>query len=219
MVFTGGRVVVNELLEDLRPGVLIGSGGSLLPLGPTPTIATVTAPYDMSPPKPIETWGLDMTSSHLLAGLSPWPKNPPLEDNQPALSSLGHFADNVYDFGPMDMTSYRTALEEFADVAFPRKISEKLKDGLDRYLSRERGNATGWRADKYVWQTDKDTHLQDTREVGSWKSGKAIDEGWTWELLTDKGANKWLKGQMAHSRIAELWDALPSGILVSLNHH
>ena len=161
---------------------------------------------DLTPPTPIQTWGVDLSSSQFLSGISPWPQNPPTDPDSPPLSSLGHFADEIYLLGPMTRDGYTAQLYEFATVAFPPDIAEKLKRALHRYLgsssgldaSRDGGGGGGgvnveigvqvdsWNGNKNVWQTDKDASLTRGSELTSWRYGQAQDEGWQWDLLTDK---------------------------------
>jgi hypothetical protein len=204
-----------------QPGVLIGQAGIFpaLQSTPTPTVA-FKPPYDTSPPLPIQTWGLDLSSSHLLAGLKPFPENPKPEENQPPLSPLGHFADDIYLIGPLTRDEYRETMLNFAEVAFPKKLVEGLQSGVKKYLDGvgegEGKVKEGWMGGKKkVWQTDKDDGLVGSDEVKSWKGGSAKDEGWDWELMDDGDAERWVKAKLVGSRIEEIWNALPSGILVS----
>jgi alpha 1,6-mannosyltransferase len=159
---------------------------------PTHTSPSFTQ-IDLSPTLPIQTWGLDLSSDKLLAGLAPWPENPPYDaENTAPLSSLGHFADNIYKIGPITLAEYTAQLTEFASVAFPDKIKQKLLQGLSAALSttsedsKTRSSLANWRSVKKIWQTDKDSSLKDSAEVQSWRRGKAFDEGWDWSLMTDK---------------------------------
>ena len=155
----------------------------------------VKSPY---PPLPkgadLERWGLDLTSDKLLAGLSSWPPNPPIDESQPALSELGHFADNIYKLGPLDMEGYAKQLYQFAEVAFPRDIAKELKQDMERYLPVQHkdgtfgeigGEAEDWDSNKIIWQTDKDERHLQSAQVQSWKSGSVKDEGWKWDLVSD----------------------------------
>lgn len=139
------------------------------------------------PQDPIYNWGLDLASDKLLAGLQPWPPNPPQDETIPALSDLGHFADNIYNIGPLDIPSYREKLDEFAQVAFPKNMMEQVMAGLARYMGtdEERQGRAEWAGEKNVWQTDKDTRFSQSAEVASWKRGSAKDEGWKYDLFTD----------------------------------
>jgi hypothetical protein len=219
-ILISNRVLLNLWLGTMRaphgpaelkePGIIIGIGGTFLPTDPKPTF---TVPYDTSPPTPIQTWGLDLSSSRFTAGLTPWPPNPPIVEDQAALSELGHFADTIYNLGPISLSSYRDMMEEFAEVAFPKKIAHGLKLGLARYLGEEQ-DGEDWEGRKMIWQTDKDFELKDSEEVQSWRKGDVSREGWDWELITDKGADAWVQKTLGNTRIQELWKALPSGILV-----
>jgi hypothetical protein len=180
-----------------QPGVLIGQAGIFpaLQSTPTPTVA-FKPPYDTSPPLPIQTWGLDLSSSHFLAGLKPFPENPKPEENQPPLSPLGHFADDIYLIGPLTRDEYRETMLNFAEVAFPKKLVEGLQSGVKKYLD---GVGEGEGKVKEGWMGGK----------------RAPDAGWDWELMDDGDAERWVKAKLVGSRIEEIWNALPSGILVS----
>ncbi|WVQ95719.1 hypothetical protein IAU59_002818 [Kwoniella sp. CBS 9459] len=191
-------------------------------------------------------WGLSLSSSSLLAGLRPWPANPPLEEDAKPLSSLGLKADSVYNLGPIALSEYIQQMKEFAEAAFPAVIAQKLVEGIEYHLEspaagrlgqnvqpdqgRTVGNAADsldgtttklaaqerdWDGKKTVWQTDKDTRHVESDEVQSWKNGQAKDEGWYWNLLTDYDADVWIKKRLSGSRIKDIWDNLPSGILRS----
>ncbi|EIW69886.1 hypothetical protein TREMEDRAFT_61657 [Tremella mesenterica DSM 1558] len=176
------------------------------------------------PSPDLSLWGLDLRSDRLLAGISPWPPNPAVEESQPALSSLGHFADNIYKHGPLDLETYSTQLREFAEVAFPRNIAEELKKGIEMYLGEGRGdkeideNVPGpeaWDKQKFMWQTDKDERREQSVTVASWTGRTMKDEGWNWELMTDQEADQWMRKKLPDSRIELMWTSLPTGILRS----
>ncbi len=139
---------------------------------------------DIAPPSSIQTWGLNLKTNHLLDGLTPWPPNPTINGSDSPLSSLGHFADNVYKLGPLMVPEYTDQLFAFTTAAFPKALGARLKNALSRYMSGE-DMGESWDTNKNVWQTDKNTRHSDSSEVGSWKNGKAKDEGWKWDLLTD----------------------------------
>ncbi|WVN89581.1 uncharacterized protein L203_104808 [Cryptococcus depauperatus CBS 7841] len=167
-------------------------------------------------------WGLKLIPAHLTAGLVPWPSNPPINESQPALSALGYFADNIYNIGPRDMEEYRKHLKKFINAAWPRSMQPLLLKGLNHFtLPSFTGEKTGgqgdydWDKEKYVWQTDKDMRHAESKEVASWKEGIATNEGWQWDLVTDKDANRWMKKYFSGSRIMDIWDNLPPGILRS----
>ncbi|WVF68134.1 hypothetical protein IAT40_002897 [Kwoniella sp. CBS 6097] len=189
-------------------------------------------------------WGLSLTSSSFLAGLRPWPANPPVEEGSSPLSGLGLKADSVYNLGPIALGDYIQQMKEFAEVAFPGVLAQQLVKGIEHHLetptvgklkvgvSEPSDKTVGedgslddtkkagaqerqWDVRKTVWQTDKDSRHADSAEVQSWKDGKARDEGWYWDLLTDYDADVWVKKRLTGSRIKDVWDNLPSGILRS----
>ncbi|WVR08436.1 hypothetical protein IAU60_005491 [Kwoniella sp. DSM 27419] len=162
-------------------------------------------------------WGLELSSSSLLAGLRPWPANPPLEKGAKPLSDLGHFADSRYSIGPLTRAEYTDQMREFALGVFPKPIADRLVAGLEASMGntpREPGKAA-WDQNKMVWQTAKAAGSKDLDEVRSWKDGKATEQGWDWRLLTDDDANAWVRRTLAGSRLQTIWDHLPSGILRS----
>jgi len=153
----------------------------------SPTTTTVHHPNwpDLTPPTPIQTWGVSLSADNLLAGLTPWPPNPPFED-QPPLSDLGHFADNTYKLGPLTLMDYHAQLTEFIDVALPKGIRKHYHQQLDRYLVGEnKRNYEKWDEVKSIWQTDKDEGRAQSKPVLTWRQGLAKDEGWEWEMVTD----------------------------------
>ena len=174
------------------PGVVIGANGVYLgsdmtdsSLHPSPTINE--AGPEARPPDPelIETWGVNLKINHFRDGLTPWPHNPSIDESSSPLSTLGHFADNIYKLGPLSLAEYTAQLTEFATVAFPKDMARILRDSLETFLERA-GIKKGWDLEKNVWQTAKDSRHTESSEVASWKDGKARDEGWKWELLSDQ---------------------------------
>ena len=93
----------------------------------------------------------------------------------------------MYKLGSLFLPDYEAQLSEFATVAFPKGTTERLKDGLKRYLdTTTEDTRKDWDEYKRVWQTDKDTRHSDSSEVESWRGSLARDEGWSWDLLTDQ---------------------------------
>jgi len=154
---------------------------------PSPTAAKAHPNWpDLTPPTPIQTWGVSLSADNLMGGLSPWPPNPPFED-QPPLSDLGHFADSTYKLGPLTLPEYSAQMREFIDVALPKSIRKKHHDELERYLPGGGKRAPEkWDVVKNVWQTDKDDGRVEDRMVKTWREGGARDEGWQWEMVTDE---------------------------------
>ncbi|ODN86100.1 hypothetical protein L198_07393 [Cryptococcus wingfieldii CBS 7118] len=164
-----------------------------------------------------QSWGLDLNPDHLTAGLSPWPAKPEVNESKEPLSVLGHFADGIYDYGPEGKEEYARVMREFVKIAFPKAAHTVLLKGLDHFLgdSSEEGGDWAWDKEKFVWQTDKDGRRLESPEVKSWRGWKTKNEKWEWDLLTDKDAEKWVKKVLAGSRVRQVWDGLPSGILRS----
>ncbi|KAK4688270.1 hypothetical protein P7C73_g1849, partial [Tremellales sp. Uapishka_1] len=206
--FPASRVPLTPAPSSLIPGVVVGTQGVYLYSDP-PSAGQSTAHPS---PEPLSSWGRDLSSSDLLDGLSPWPPNPAFQEDEPALSTLGHFADDIYNLGPLDLESYNASLSTFISLAFPEDLQEGLQRGLSRYLAG--GQTEDWDVAKNIWQTDKtEERYGESQEVVSWKDGRGTSEGWKWDLLSDREANKWVKQMLKESRMRMLWDNLPSGIL------
>lgn len=168
---------------SLIPGIVIGSNGVYHPSDEAASSDAHPHPH----PDPLAQWGLNLSSTELMDGLSPWVPNPAIDDSKPPLSPLGHFADQIYKFGPLDLATYTAQLREFISVAFPDDISVVLDAGLDVTLDEGlegKGGRQAWDSTKIVWQTDKNNDRADIEEVQSWH--KAEDEGWKWDLVTDE---------------------------------
>lgn len=199
------------------PGVVLGTNGKPMPLPdiePTePTDVQESSQYLPTPQEgdkgdegglsfaekmaklahiSPQKWGLDLSSSRLLNGLELWPSNPPINESAEALSVLGHFADDVYNYGPDTIGEYRKHLRAFINVGWPEELKGVLTKGLDRFTRSDEGPVEGeegywdWDREKYVWQTDKDLRHAESQEVGSWKDWRMDYEGWKWDLLTDE---------------------------------
>ncbi|OWT37939.1 alpha 1,6-mannosyltransferase [Cryptococcus neoformans Bt1] len=226
------------------PGVVLGTNGKPMPFPDIePTEPTDVQESSQSLPTPQEggkgdeegftfaekmaklahispqKWGLDLSSSKLLNGLELWPSNRPINKSTEALSVLGHFADDVYKYGPDTIGEYRKHLRAFINAGWPKEFKEVLTKGLDRFTRSGEGPVDGeegywdWDREKYVWQTDKDLRHAESEEVASWKDWRMDFEGWKWDLLTDDDANKWVKKNLEGTKIQEVWDNLPHGIL------
>jgi len=72
----------------------------------------------------------------------------------------------------------------FISTAFPESMKGKLKYGIARYLAGV-DTTDAWDKEKHIWQTDKDREKIGQGEVGSWERGKAIEEGWDWEMIEE----------------------------------
>lgn len=149
-----------------------------------PVSAKHSPPPNRPPLTALQKWGLDLSSGKLLAGLAPWPHNPPIEETTQPLSSLGHFADDLYKLGPITLPEYHAQLAGFIDVAFPKSLRKEFSDALDEY-TRDGEGKQAWDVQKIIWQTDKDESRKNDRRVKSWSEGQAQNEGWKYELVTD----------------------------------
>lgn len=161
----------------ILPGKVVGSNGEFHGLAPPAAPAI----------DPMTTWGLNLDSGKLLAGLNPWPPNPPFDPDTPPLSTLGQFADNIYNLGPLDLPSYKEMMYNFVDESFPTHLSQAIRSRMEGYLEEgQGGKMDDWDRVKKIWQTDKDRDQVGSREIGSWRDGAAAKEGWEWELMTDE---------------------------------
>jgi hypothetical protein len=132
----------------------------------------------------INTWGLNYDSSHILDGLIPWPTRARYSEIDEPLSSLGKKADEVYNLGYWELPETAAQLDVFISTAFPESMQGTLKYGIARYLAGV-GTRDAWDKEKHIWQTDKDREKVGDGEVGSWARGKAIEEGWDWEMIEE----------------------------------
>ena len=140
---------------------------------------------DPTPLTPLQSWGLDLRADRFLAGLEPWPSDTPTDADIEPLSSLGEVADEVYHLGHLGLANYTSQMEDFANVAFPKAVSEHLVTGMSDFLDGD-GVEAAWDAHKRIWQTAKDATGGSGPQVKTWKQGQAISEGWKWQLLTDR---------------------------------
>lgn len=180
-----GHRVSTPLTRPTIPGVVIGQGGIYIGSSKS-NIFPYHSPDEHEPElpsEPIQIWGVDLETKQLLEGLTTWPPNPPIDEIMTPLSSLGHFADNIYKLGPLTLPEYTDQLDEFVNVAFPEQLVG-LQDGL-RGLREANVTGESWDVEKKIWQTDKDTRHSDSAEVSTWKGPLAKHDGWNWEMLTD----------------------------------
>jgi len=186
-----------ELMQAIP--VLPSPDGGADHLPPDADTSTTNRPeswLDLPPSSPFQKWGADLSSERILTGLSPWPSNPPIPENQPPLSSLGRLADEVYKVGPLTLPDYAHQLLEFVDVAFPLHLATTLRNDVEAYLRNsldevalEGRRPERWDGVKRIWQTDKDESMSDDRNVKSWREGGAVNDGWEWELVSDAYVN------------------------------
>nr|XP_019007986.1 uncharacterized protein I206_07154 [Kwoniella pini CBS 10737]OCF46767.1 hypothetical protein I206_07154 [Kwoniella pini CBS 10737] len=214
---------ISEGGETKLPGIIIGSDGKDLLKETKLELSHAEKMAELANIKPQE-WGLKLSIEHFLGGLRKFPENQPIKS---ALSILGTFADEIYLNGPTNKRDYFYQMREFSKEIFPKKISENLINGLINYIghpdqsnfdeikSEENSKKDSWDFNKHIWQTDKNSQKKGSKEISSWKDGKAFDEGWEWDLLTDFDADQYVTKRLAGSRLKEMWDNLPSGILRS----
>lgn len=194
-VSTTSRLIDHRLTRIVRTSASASEGdlsGGIMDLDATvaPEMSSPSAsiahgiPPKQPPLTDLQKWGLDLSSEHLLSGISPWPTNPPIEEDAQPLSSLGHFADNLYKLGAITLPEYHAQLAEFIHVAFPRVLRKELENALEAYTTDGAGRQA-WDVQKIIWQTDKDESRKDDRTVRSWSAGQAQGQGWQYEMVTD----------------------------------
>lgn len=141
----------------------------------------------------IQKWGLNYDSDELLSGLIPWPSQRQFSEIDPPLSSLGRKADDVYNLGYWELPETAAQLDVFADSCFPEKLQGPLKFGIARYLagvaSRDAWNRTkaaDGTGGRTIWQTAADEDKAGGADVDTWKSGRAQQEGWEYEMVLER---------------------------------
>lgn len=136
-----------------------------------------------------------------------------------SLTELGAEADASFKLGSTDLAVYTSSLESFVRSSFPVTVQRSLIDALSRYVSRENdsGGTSLWKRSKgisgaveykNIWQTDKQVDI----EEGLWSRK---NPGWKWTMLGDAEAGDWVRKELGGSRMEELWNELPLGIMVS----
>jgi hypothetical protein len=154
--------------------------------------------------------------AQLVSGLIPPIANP--NYIQPT-SSLGSQAEQVYTRGPKDLIEYTRHLTSFIHSHFPSSLHGTLLSSLDTYIhsnlttlpSLPKLGQTG--STRKIWMTDKTDARMSRREALSWKENK---DGWQVAFLDDEGAETHVTGVLGGSKLRDVWDAMPNGILVSL---
>jgi hypothetical protein len=129
-------------------------------------------------------WGLLSNSSELLDGLKPWPAQARYTEIVKPLSPLGKVADEVYNMGYGEVSETAAQLEVFISKAFPDAMQGTLKSGIAKHLT-EAGSRHSWDKEKNIWQTDKNREKEETSEVGTWRNGSTLEEGWNWEMIAE----------------------------------
>ncbi|GHJ85605.1 hypothetical protein NliqN6_2007 [Naganishia liquefaciens] len=161
------------------------------------------------------------TANNLIKGLVPLEKN---SANLTIHSVLGEEAENAYVYGSRTLEDYYNSLSTFVDLATPQYLRSKLRNSLKRYTDNRHprlflregpdrlpglGEEAGTRN---IWQTDANSEHEESEPVASWKNN---DEGWQWKLLNDADASRYVATTLDGSRLKNVWDLLPSGILHS----
>jgi hypothetical protein len=174
-----------------------------------------------SPASPQEMASSATKANNLLQGLVPLEKN---SLNLTVHSVLGEEAENAYVYGSRTLDDYFSSLSTFIGLATPRYLQGKLQASLNRYtdnrhprlyLKDEKDRLPGLgeqEGTRNIWQTDANSEHEESDPVASWKNN---DEGWKWQLLNDADASRYVAKKLDGSRLKNVWDLLPSGILVS----
>jgi hypothetical protein len=153
---------------------------------------------------------------HLVHGLPLATKNP--VDIVPS-SGLGAEADLAYNWGPTTLTEYRQDLDSFIVNHFPRSQHEVLRRDLERYLDStsvpELNDLPGLGANgvsRQIYMTDKDERKLGEYRVSTWRDNR---DGWGFNFMDDRGAQRFVDEELGETRMKDVWDGLPNGILVS----
>ena len=167
--------------------------------------------------RPVVTAYTGPDPEQLVHGLSPPVVNP--ADLKP-LSSLGLEAEYAYQWGPATMTEYRHHLDKFLKNHFPIDSQPRLREDLERYLgtwtvehSKSLPVLGGTGVSREIYMTDKDDSRMSTDDVRDWVENK---DGWGVFFLDDQSSETFVDRNLGSSRLKQVWDALPSGILVSI---
>lgn len=219
-------------------GILVGSNGEFHRAPGGDGNIDFASPTTASGPPPAHLTDIDPNihselSSRLLEGLDPFLTNEQVLqrrygenfDSRESLSVLGHRADDVYYLGSPNIEDYTHRLETFIDVGLPASMRKEAKQSLEEYLGAytEKKEDSGGsshlpkglgedKAHKTIWQTDKNQDRLYSDAVNSWKDN---GEGWTWKFMNDGEALGYVKRRLGTSRIAEVYNSLPNGILHS----
>lgn len=137
-------------------------------------------------------------------------------------SSLGLEAEYAYQWGPTELVEYKQHLDSFLENHFPTVSQPRLKQDLERYLDawtprdNESANSLpvlgGTGISRKIYMTDKDDSRMNSNDVSDWVENK---DGWDVIFVDDQAAEKFVDRNLGSSRLKQVWDALPNGIMVS----
>jgi len=152
----------------------------------------------------------------LVYGLPLATKNP--VDIVPS-SGLGAEADLAYNWGPTTLTEYRQDLDSFIEHHFPRSQHEVLRRDLELYLDstnipelNELPGVGAHGATRQIYMTDKDDRKLGEYRVSTWRENR---DGWGFNFMDDNEAQRFADEELGDTRLKDVWDGLPNGILVS----
>lgn len=97
---------------------------------------------------------------------------------------MGRKADEVYNLGYWELPETAAQLDTFISTSFPESMQGTLQFGIARYFAGV-GSRDAWNKTRTIWQTDRDHSKETKSEVGTWKVGKAKQEGWEWEMIDE----------------------------------
>jgi hypothetical protein len=137
-------------------------------------------------------------------------------------SSLGLEAEYAYQWGPTTLVEYKQHLDSFLENHFPTASQTRLKQDLEQYLNawtpKDNESAIslpvlgGTGISRKIYMTDKDDSRMNSNDVADWVENK---DGWDVIFIDDQAAEKFVDRNLGSSRLKQVWDALPNGIMVS----
>lgn len=199
----------DPVLKTVAAGTLVGSGGTfLVPSAQEEPLANFQeGDFVLTMVTP--------NTQDLVHGLLP--ESPQPTDMEPS-SPLGLEADAAYKMGATDMKEYRADLTAFITNHFPLDLQQPLLESLHLYttinssLEVDFPKLGGTSASRKIWMTDKDDRRMGSSDVNTWRENK---DGYDLVFLDDRHANMHIREALGDSRLADVWNALPSGILHS----
>lgn len=231
-----GSEIVGEGEGEGDPGIVVGKNGIFKDIGKMGKDAV----EEMSKAnEPLQPGSIAKTNSgyeyrvldaqDLVKDL---PEFPPNDPEMVPLSELGMEAENAFKFGVTNMGDYEHHLTSFIKHHFPPNLHQPLLTSLSTFLTSftpspsvhshsdppphdlpEFGSSPTTHS---IWMTDKTDSRLDTRAVRSWTEN---NDGWEVRFLDDADAGKAVREVFEGWRLGEVWEGLPSGILVSPRSH
>lgn len=164
------------------------------------SVAFITYIYISVIPPPQRRQRINLSELDRLLTSEPEPQKPQ------ALSSLGPEADRTYQLGSLDGDEYHAQLRDFLASSMPDAYRERAIVNLDAYFD-SAVDATHPPIPPRIWQTHPTSNDEGFR---IWR----VQNGYDYQFLNDKDADKWVQTRFAGSQIGWLWEHLDLGILV-----